>query len=565
MRVAEALVNALINEEVEYYFTVFAEHILSFTINSIRAYESRGMPKPINAAYEPGAGFMSIAYSRVSGRVGVCIFTGGPGVLSAVNPIAMSYVESDPIVIIGTTPPRNIMYRNALHAFPNESDQINIFKSITKRCFRVISPSELLDVTAKAFNIALSNRPGPVYVEIPSDMFNEELGEFNYIKMPITKPAPSDELTIEVIRKILNSKRPVILAGRGVTISKAESELQAFAEFFDIPICTTVMGKGVISPTHPLYGGIAAGDLGDRVASELLINSDLVLAIGVRFSQMGTGRYTMKINGELIHVNVSEDEFGRVFKPSMAIVADAKEFLNKMLKIARREGISGINRDSAKLLGKLWAEAREETPKVEGGMIEAWEVVWLLRKIFDEDTIFVGDVGAHRIETFTMPIYKPRTYIVTTSYASMGMGVPGAIAAKLAKRDSNVVGLVGDGGFLMTGLELVTAVRYELPVIIIVFNDSSYRVLRIYEKVSYGTELTHKLPKVNFSELAKSMGARGIRIEGRDELKSGIEEALSLARNKPVVVDVMVNPESIPLPMTKLYKARYIYELNRKI
>jgi acetolactate synthase-1/2/3 large subunit len=119
-------------------------------------------------------------------------------------------------------------------------------------------------------------------------------------------------------------------------------------------------------------------------------------------------------------------------------------------------------------------------------MIEAWEVIKTLRDLFNEDTIFVCDVGAHRIETFTMPIYKPRTYITTTSHASMGMGVPGAIAAKLAKRETDVVGLVGDGGFLMTGLEIVTAVRYRVPVIIIVFNDSSYRVLRIYEKAEYG-------------------------------------------------------------------------------
>jgi thiamine pyrophosphate-dependent acetolactate synthase large subunit-like protein len=146
----------------------------------------------------------------------------------------------------------------------------------------------------------------------------------------------------------------------------------------------------------------------------------------------------------------------------------------------------------------------------------------------------------------------------------MGRGVPGAIGAKLAKKDSNVVGLVGDGGFLMTGLEVITGVRYNLPVIIVVFNDSAYRVLGIYEKVKYGSEFTYRLPHVNFCELSKSLGAHGIRVEGREDLRNSIEEALSLAKDKPVVVDVVVNPETIPIPMRRLYKANYIGELNRK-
>jgi acetolactate synthase-1/2/3 large subunit len=562
LRVSEVLRESLVSEGVEYYFTVYAEHTLRFIIDT----ELVGKPKSINTAYEPGAGFMGVVYSRVSGKVGVCVFTGGPGVLGAVNPIAMAYVESDPLVVIATTPPRGIVYKNCLHAFPNDTDQLEVFRSITKRQFRITTPNHVGQIISKAFNTALSGRPGPVYVEIPADLFDEVVDGFTYLKLPISRPTPSDEVVTEVIKLLMNSKRPVILAGRGVTISGAESELLAVAELFDAPICTTIMGKGIIPPTHPLYGGIAAGNLGDVVAEELLSNADLVLAIGVRFSQMGTGRYSMKISGNLIHVNVSADEFGRVFKPLLAIEADAKEFLTKLLMIARREGIKRFSRGSSELLSKLWREVKSSVSGEavsRSDMIESWEVIKVLREVFDEDTVFVGDVGAHRIETFTMPIYKPRTYIVTTSYVSMGMGVPGAIAAKLAKKDSKVVGVVGDGGFLMTGLEVVTAVRYNIPVVIVVFNDSAYKVLRIYERVSYGTDITYKLPNVNFCELAKSLGAHGVRIERRDELRRGIEEAVSLAKDKPVVVDVVISPESIPLPMRRLYKANYISEIKK--
>ncbi len=563
MKVGEVIVESLNREDVEYYFTVFAEHTLGLSISI----EKAGRPKSINAAYEPGVGFMSISYSRVSGKVGVDILTGGPGVLGAVNPIAMAYVEGDPLVVIATTPPRNIAYKNCLHAFPNEYDQLGVFKTITKRQFKVSSASHVPNMISKAFNTALSGRPGPVYVEMPADIFDENLDEFKYLKLPIPRTTPSDTVVSEVLKAIQNSETPVILAGRGVTISGAESELLAVAELFDVPICTTVMGKGVIPPTHPLYGGVAAGNLGDSVAEELLSNADLVLALGVRFSQMGTGRYSMKIGGSLIHVNISSDEFGRVFKPTLAIEADVREFLSKLLLVARAECVKKVSRNTGERLSRLWTSARaleaaEQVPS--GELIESWEVVKLLREVLDEDTIFTCDVGAHRIETFTMPIYKPRTYVITTSYVSMGMGVPSAIGAQLARRDVRVVGLVGDGGFLMTGLEVATGVRYNLPVIIFVFNDSAYRVLRIYEKVSYGSELTYKLPSVNYSELAKSLGAYGIRIERRDELKEGVDKALSLAKDRPVVVDVLVNPNSIPLPMRRLYKARYISEISKR-
>ncbi len=563
MKVSEAIIESLCKEDVEHYFTVFAEHTLALSVSI----EKAGKPKSINAAYEPGAGFMSVSYSRVSGKVGFSVLTGGPGVLGAANPIAMAYVEGDPLVVLATTPPRNIAYKNCLHAFPNDYDQLSVFKTITKRVFRITSASQAPQVISKAFNTALSGRPGPVYVEVPADIFNEDVDDFTYLKLPISKPTPNEGVVREVLRMIMGAERPVILAGRGVTLSGAESELVTVAEFFDIPVCTTVMGKGAIPPTHPLYGGVAAGNLGDSVAEELLSNADLVLALGVRFSQMGTGRYSMKLGGSLVHVNISCDEFGRVFKPALAIEADVREFLGKLLFTAKAECVKRVSRGSSERLSKMWesarlAQAAEQVPK--GELIESWEVVKMLRESLDEDTIFACDVGAHRIETFTMPIYKPRTYIITTSYVSMGMGVPSAIGAQLARRDARVVGLVGDGGFLMTGLEVVTGVRYNLPVIIFVFNDASYRVLRIYERASYGTELTHKLPSVNYSELGKSLGAHGVRIERRDELKDGIDKALSLAKDRPVVVDVVIDPDSVPLPMRRLYKANIISEIGKR-
>jgi len=247
----------------------------------------------------------------------------------------MAYVESDPLVVIATTPPRNLAYRNAIHAFPNDTDQLEVFRSITKRCYRITTPAEASHIVSKALATALFGRPGPVYIEIPADILREEIGGYSHVKLSIPRQLPNDAQVDDALKRILRSERPVKLAGKGVSISGAEQELVEFAELLDTPVCTTIMGKGVIRPGHPLYGGIAAGKMGDPVAEELLEKADLVLAIGIRFSQMGTGRYSMKIGGNIIHVNISEDEFGRVFNPSLAIVTDAGKFLRKAIMKSR--------------------------------------------------------------------------------------------------------------------------------------------------------------------------------------------------------------------------------------
>ncbi|MDW8045123.1 MAG: thiamine pyrophosphate-binding protein, partial [Nitrososphaerota archaeon] len=377
MKGREAVISSLINENVEHYFMVNAERIIGLNVSS----ELSGRLRSINATFEPGAGFMGLVYARVTGKVGVNMFVGGPGVLGAVSPITMAYIESDPLVVITVTPPRNIAYKNAHHALFYDSDQLNVFRSITKKQFKVTCVTQLPHIISRAFYEALSNRPGPVYIEIPADVLEEDLSEFNYVKLNLSKITPLDSEVNEVLKILKGAEKPVILAGRGVTIANAESELLTLAELLDIPICTTIMGKGIVSPKHPLYGGLAAGKLGDDVANELISKADVVLAIGVRFSELGVGRYSMRISGKLIHVLVSSEEIGRVFKPDLAIVADAKEFLNKLLKLIDEEKII-IKRGSKELLNSLWIKYAEEYQErsIETDLIDPSDIVKVLRE-----------------------------------------------------------------------------------------------------------------------------------------------------------------------------------------
>jgi len=196
------------------------------------------------------------------------------------------------------------------------------------------------------------------------------------------------------------------------------------------------------------------------------------------------------------------------------------------------------------------------------GQIESFEVIKAVRELAKKDAIVIGDVGAHRVETFVMPVYHPGTYVTTTSYVSMGLAVPGAVAAAIEYPNRQVIGIVGDGGFLMTGLEIATAVEYCANPIIIVFNDSCYKVLRIYEHVKYhsDTKELYEMPKVDFSKIACALGAKGISVEKRENLYSSIKKAFNWNKG-PVLLDVKINPQGIPIPFQRLYGSKYIKDL----
>ncbi len=550
MKLAEYIARSLKHLGVDIIFTVSAESILPL----LKSLIAEGV-KIINARYEPSVGFMALVYSRITRKPGIAVVTSGPGAFGVVSPVAMALVEGDPMIIIATVALSN--RGTAMHQLPDDYAQLEVFKPITKASFRITRITDAREIIEKSFNIALSNKPGPVYIEIPHQLLEEESEESSYPVVNATK-IYANTPDIKVVADLLSEANyPVIIAGRGIYLSGAEDLILKMAELLTAPIATTVMSKGLIPSDHFLYAGVAAGRAGNRVAYEIIEKADVILAIGNRFSEIGTGRYSLNIKGTLIHVNIDPRDLGRAYKPAIAILSDAKYFLSKLLeelnkrKIKSREYI-------IKELKELWDLENKELEtyysKTEG-LIKPWEVIRAIRKIFDRrNTIFIGDVGAHRIESFLMPIYRGELYITTTSYVSMGLAVPGSVASSIVYPDRDVVGIVGDGGFLMTGLEVSTAVQYNAKPKIVVFNDSAYRVLGVYEKVRYKSvtaEIT-RISHVNFAELAKSLGAEGLRISERSELESALREALD--SDRPSVIDVFIDPSSVPIPFQRLYK-----------
>ncbi|MEM4140486.1 MAG: thiamine pyrophosphate-binding protein, partial [Nitrososphaeria archaeon] len=480
------------------------------------------------------------------------------------SPIAEARLEGDPMIVFSTLPP-NDGKKTHMHQLINEEDQTNILVPITKEQFKIKKLCDIPKVISEAFGKCREKKPGPVYIELVPEILLEEGSMPKYEHRETIAPKPSTDEVIKVCELILKSRFPVIIAGRGVYLAEAREELLKLAQILDAPLTTTIMAKGLVPKNFRLYAGVAAGRSGNITAEKILEKSDLVIAIGNRFSEMGTGRYSLRFSGKLVHINISEEDIGRVFKPDIAIVSDAREFLTMLLKELEKKKIKNEGKN-VELVKEFWSKEEEELKKLYGslkeGPIKSWEVIQTLNQVIEEDAIVIGDVGAHRIETFIMPLHTPQTYIATTSYVSMGLAVPGAVAASIIYPEKQVFGIVGDGGFLMTGFEISTAVQYNAKPIIIVFNDSSYKVLRIYEHVRYhsDTKELYKLPETDFAKIAEGLGTKGIRVFERSQLYQSFKEAVEW-RKGPVVVDVKIDPETIPVPFQRLYSSKRIEEI----
>ena len=547
----ECVADCLVKENVDTVFTVSAEHIylgLQWML--------RKNIRVINAKLELSAAFMASVYSRVKRKPGVLIVTSGPGLIGSVSPIAGAMVEGDPLVVFSTMPPWGGEKTSYMHQLRNESDQMDLVRPITKSQYKIERFEQIPQKLFQAFSAAKSGKPGPVYVELPMEVLNEEKTPSDYKLSVVNKIEPKKELVQSVVELLLDSKLPVIIAGRGVYLSDAQEELTKVAEILDAPIATTVMAKGLIPPSHLLYAGVAAGKLGNITSDKIIEQADCILAVGNRFSEIGTGRYSLTMNGRLIHVNADNSDIGRAFKPDVAIVADAKIFLSTLLQELAKRDVRPRKGVTSKL-SELWHAEFKELDKYytfTSEAIQSWEVVKAIRECASKDAFIIGDVGAHRQETFLMPIYEPGTYITTTSYVSMGIAVPGAVAASIAFPDRQVIGIVGDGGFLMNGLEIATAVEHKSTPVIVVFNDASYKVLKIYGRARFHSDIEalYRLPNVNFAQIADALGAKGIEVNRRQDLYPSLQEAISWKKG-PAVVDVKIDPNGIPIPLQRLY------------
>ncbi len=478
---------------------------------------------------EQAAGFMADGYARASGEPGVCLAVCGPGVYNAATPLATAFTDSVPVVLIsGQTP---LSGRGVRTGYYHENSQVDACTTFTKWREVVEHPHDILPILEQALGTVTDRRPGPALLDVPLDVLSAEMPNLPVSLQPTIPVAPrahaSDINTLA--DQVRAWKKPLLMAGGGVISARATPLLVQIAERLGAPVFHSLMGKGAIPGDHPLCFGMpwheGTSDMTnmEEFISPLFAEADGVLAVGCRFSQITTGNWTLPAPKQLIQIDIDKHELGRHYPVMLGIYADARQVLRALLS-ALPEG----PRDS-------WAPPRT--------IVKPWRLAGLdllgpLRKLLPRDGIVVADVTRLAYMLLTdFPVYEPRTFLHPAGFVSMGYGIPAALGAKLAKPDRKVVCVVGDGGFLMSGMELATAVQEKIPIVVVLINDNRLSLISAIQKRRFGGRFIGvDLANPDFQIFAQAFGVKSWKVNDDAGFDKALGEAIVL--NAPALVEV---------------------------
>ena len=500
------------------------------------------------------------AYARSTGKVGVCLVTSGPGATNLVTGLATAYYDSVPLVCFTGQVARHLIGNDAFQ----EVDIVGITRSITKYGVTVRNREDLGRILKEAFYIARTGRPGPVLIDLPKDVM-AELGSSDYpTDVNIRGYKPNTHVHIgqlkRAIKMLSKAERPLFLAGGGVNIAHANREFTELVNKTNVPVVTTVMGRGAVPTNHPLY----VGNLGmhGAYACNMAVNEcDLLFSIGTRFNDRITGKlHSFAPHAQIVHIDIDTAAISKNVQVDVPIVADAKEAITKML-----EYVTECN--TKKWLDEVgeWKMEHPLTMK-QKPIMTPQDVIETINRVFDE-AIVVTDVGQHQMFTAQfIEITEKKKLLMSGGLGTMGYGLPGAIGAKIGNPDTPVISISGDGGMQMNIQELATAVLEELPIISCIFNNSNLGTVRQWQKLFYGKRYSMtclrsgaacrgKCGEVpcpeytpDFIKLAESYGAKGIRVTKKEEIEPAFREAMK-SKKTPVIIEFEIDPEDLVYPM----------------
>jgi acetolactate synthase I/II/III large subunit len=494
--------------------------------------------------HEQAAVHAAEGYARATGKVGVCLATSGPGATNLVTGIANAYMDSIPIVAFTGQVPSSMLGNDAFQ----EADITGITMPITKHNYLVQDVKDLPRIIKEAFHIASTGRPGPVLVDIPKDITTDELDFVYPDTVELRGYKPTFKGNAQQVKRaasvIKDSKRPVIYAGGGVIGSEASKELLAFAEKLKAPVTTTLTGIGGFPNDNELYLGMP-GMHGTKYANYAIQESDVLIAVGVRFDDRVTGKTTsFAPNAKVIHIDIDPAEISKIIKVDVPIVGDAKQILGALL-----EHVSEC--DTKDWLDKI-ATWKRDFPLFYVNRDDVIKPQYILEQISEvcPDAIIVTEVGQHQMWAAQYFNYKePRTFISSGGLGTMGYGFPAAIGAKLGRPDKIVVDVSGDGSFQMNSQEMATIVQNNIPIIIAIFNNGYLGMVRQWQALFFEHRYSHTTIEnsVDFVKLAEAYGAMGIRVTKPSEVKAAIEKAVEA--NGPVLIDFVIEREENVSPM----------------
>lgn len=495
--------------------------------------------KHIMTAHEQGASHAADGYARATGKTGVVIATSGPGATNLVTGIATAYMDSIPMVAITGNVGRALLGKSSFQ----EVDIAEIVKPVTKKSFQVTAMEELAPTIRKAFQIAGSGRKGPVLIDVPKDitaMKTEYTKQQPLPYEPIAEPKAED--IDEVVKLLENCQRPVIYAGGGVISGNASKELTEFAEILDAPVCCSLMGMGDISGDHPLF----AGNLGMHGAVETgmaIKDADLIVAAGARFSDRVAGD-TEKFgaNAKIIHLDIDLKEINKNVKVDSWLLGDIKELLSEL-----KAKLTQQNHEQWK---KELSKYTTVTEVKDGKYITPQEILHAVEELRGDNDIVVTDVGQHQMWAAQECRFRaPRTFLTSGGLGTMGYGMGAAIGAYMGCPDKKVFLATGDGSFHMNMNEMVTLKSYDIPVIIMVFNNTVLGMVRQWQKLFYGRRFSQTDPHraTDFVAAAKAFGIEGFSVSEEKDIMPTLKKAVEL--NAPVLIDFHISPDANVLPM----------------
>jgi len=557
MNTAELIVELLEEAEVEYIFGIPGGAIEDLNT----ALHQSGRVIPVVTKHEGGAAFMADGYARVSGRLGVCCVTAGPGASNLITGLASSQADSIPVCAFTGQVATSVFGKGAVQESGSEGINItSIFRNFTKYSGMLINENRAQYMVQKAFRLALSGRCGPVHLSLPTDLMKKKV-ERDRLSSQQQPTCFFDRDQVNAAAEILiKAERPVIIAGWGVALSRGADELQKLAKLLNIPVATSPKAKGTFPESHPLSLGVL-GFAGSPIAEEYIIKQDVdvLLAVGTSFNEMMTDGWNKRLqpSHHLIQVDIAAEEIGKNYPVTLGLSGDAKTVMQE-IGYAVNRFLSVDSAGSDKLSTSSFQEIKNLKKKyITSSTSEAADpnryspdkLVRDLQQNCPADTIFFADIGNSMAWAIRhLVLDQPYSFFLALGFASMGYAVAAPVGAKLAAKGRPVVAMVGDGSFLMNGFEVATAVNYKIPVVWVVFNNAMlgmvYHGRRLFQQpVPEG--LPSSFERVDFVKIAEGLGARGIRLDGSTPISRNLMEDI-FSTGRPTVLDILIDEKAVP-------------------
>ena len=499
--------------------------------------------------HEQSAAHMADGYARTKRKVGVCFATSGPGATNLITGIATAYADSSPVLAVTGQVALAMIGKDAFQ----ETDIIGVANPCTKYAFQPRTPTEIPETVKKAIYISESGRPGPVLIDIPKDVqqASDDIPFPELVKVRGYNPVLDADLSQigKTVELLMNSERPIIMAGGGVILSGAFSELQALAELLLIPVVTTFKGKGAFPENHPLAMG-PIGMHGHAEANKIIVEADCILAVGARFSDRSVGRFDEFGKGmNIIHMDIDPAEIGKNKLVDVAVVGDVKASLKALVKMLSNEVISREKDNPWLRRRKELIDYFSETIKDYTRDLTAKKALKKLREILPNDAITTTEVGQCQMwASLHFDVTSPGTFFSSTGLGTMGFGFPASIGAKAARPSVPVVDIAGDGSFNMTENSLAVSVLDNLPVIVFLMNNYMLGMVAQWQRTFYNRRYmgVHQNSCPDYSKIAQAYGAQGIKAQSMQELEKAIR--IGLKSDVATVIDITIDPEEDVYP-----------------